>query len=309
MKIYQKIIFPFFLLILSLTAFAQNSPNVKENSAYRLSEQEQILFNLINDLRQQNKLSVLPISEKLCIVGYTHVNDLITNYKPDEGCSLHSWSDKGNWAPCCHSKDPTGIACMKTKPKEITGYTGLGFELIYWGNEDANALDAYNLWRENKASLEMILCTGKWKSFNWKTVGVSISSNYAILWFGDQIEKSAQTPVKIEKPEPIAQKEIKKEKEKPAETIVALTEEKPVKEDITTKSNDKYFLIVASLKTKEAAKSTLKKYKADGYSKAQIIEGNNMQRIAIKSFSKESEAQNELNKLRNKHPGIWLLTK
>lgn len=297
----------FIVFITAFNAFSQSSTSNQPQSTPQLTEQELILYNLINDLRQEHRLPVLPISDKLCLVGRTHISDLEKNYKPDEGCSLHSWSEKGKWNPCCHSKDPSGIACMRTKPKEIAGYPGFGYELIYWGNEKANALDAYNLWRETKASLDMILCTGKWKSFSWKTIGVSVSSNYAIIWFGDQLEKTDILPPKTSIADTPKLNQVQDQKKN--EPITTTVESKPSQDVSVSETKNRYFLIVASLKSEQAAKTTLKKYKSSGYPKAQIIDGGSMQRIAIKGFVKEADAQAELNKLREKHPGIWILHK
>lgn len=304
----------FLLLLLWLIPFISNSQSTviqNDIESYQLTEQETILFNLINDLRQQHQQTILPLSKKLCFVGQTHIDDLNANYKTEDGCSLHSWSDKGRWTPCCHSKDPSGINCMKIKPKEIAGYTGLGFELIYWGDESANALDAYNLWRDNKASIEMILCNGKWKSFQWKSLGVSLKGNYAIIWFGDKLEKAPPISEKTLVAEKQSTPEVKPAKPLPTAVPTEIKQEKekaPVLKE-TTESNDNYFLIVASLKSQDAAKVALKKYKSSGYPKARIIDGGNMKRISIKSFSKEADAQAELNKLRDKYPGIWILHK
>lgn len=314
----------FLLLILLFPALA------RDNSVYnfgndtikmQVSQDETILFNMINDLRRQSKLPAIPLSLDLCKVAHVHISDLIASRPQENGCSLHSWSGSGNWTACCNSKDPSGIQCMKLKPREITGYPGFGFELIYWGEDNATPSDAAGLWQQTDASADMILSRGKWKSYQWKALGVGIKDGYAILWLGDKAEKKSEiTTVKkslvVENAADAkgiaAQKPVEEEKNSNAKADVpsnksALNEVKP--DQSVVESGTKYYLIVSSVKTAESAKSELKRFKSKGYTDAVILEGGSVYRISLKSFESLKKAKTELNKFKNVFPEIWVFKK
>jgi len=177
----------FLLLVLVFPAYAGNNSNIasgNDSILKGLTQDESILFNMINDFRRQNKLSSIPLSKDLCIVAQTHIADLIKWKPQDKGCSLHSWSGSGKWTSCCNTKEVFGIQCMKSKPREITGYPGDGYELIYWGEENATAVEAAELWRDVEASADMILSRSKWKAYQWKAIGVGIKDGYAVYSTG-----------------------------------------------------------------------------------------------------------------------------
>jgi hypothetical protein len=326
--------FLFPVLAIALPVNAIGSDSLKKGT----SQDETILFNMINDMRIQNKLPVIPYSFNLSKVAHIHIDDLIKWRPQDQGCSLHSWSGSGKWSPCCNTKDPSGIQCMKAKPGEITAYTGNGYELIYWGEEKASPVDAIALWQQVSASSDMILGRGKWKGYQWKALGVGIKEGYAILWFGDKIDnapydasvqslavaekpvtekpvvkpaivyKSAvkeKTPVKTEsvaKQEPVVKQEPAV---KPKATVVL---PETSKEPLTV-SGTTYYLIASSLKTSEAANTELKNIKAKGYPGAMIIESGVLFRIALASYTNEQDARAKLSELKTTFPGIWLFKK
>jgi hypothetical protein len=294
--------------------------SVNDSVAIEVSQDEIILYNMINDMRRQGKMQPIPLSSDLCIVAHTHIEDLI-KWKPQEkGRSLQSWSNSGNWTSCDDPKDPSGIKCMKSKPKEITGYPGNGYELIFWGEDKATPADAADLWQQVEASSDMILCRGKWKGFQWKALGVGLKDGYAVLWLGDKIDKKSH---ESNKNESVAQvpdtKEHRKSKPESEEktNIKSGTEnlqkENSVNEEINTQTvghqGVRYFLIVSSLKTSEAAKSELQRYISKGYPDAFILESESVYRIVIKSFDSETKAKTKLRELRNDFPGIWIFKK
>jgi len=282
-----------------------------------VSQDENILYNMINDMRRQAKMSPIAFSACLSIVAHAHINDLIITKPQDNGCSLHSWSASGKWTACCNTKDPAGILCMKSKPKEITGYPGNGYELIYWGEDNATPADAAALWQKVDASSDMILCRGKWKNYQWKAIGVGIKDGYAVLWLGDKpdvLQKESQSitaqavakEAAVSKP---AAKEIKATNTapvaKPKEVVTTVEVNKVTSEGATTK----YHLIVASVKTPEAAKPELKRIIAKGYPNAYILEGESVYRIAIESFDDNKQASKRLFELKQDFPGIWIFKK
>jgi cell division septation protein DedD len=286
-----------------------------------MTQDETILYNMINDMRRQSKLSAIPISADLCVVAHVHIDDLLASRPQDHGCSLHSWSGSGKWTACCNSKDPAGIQCMKSKPKEITGYPGNGYELIYWGEDNATPADAADLWKQVDASSDMILSRAKWKGYDWKAIGVSIKDGFAILWLGDKPDKK-QTDIAFKKPV-ITQQNTVAETSVPKPVIKESKKEKienkiPVKEKTTSQPEQKqsaaiagirYFLIVSSVKTSDDALKEVARLKSEGYPDVSILKGEAVFRIALSSYDSEIKARARLNELKSSFPGIWIIKK
>lgn len=319
----SKVLFLLFMILASAypvhAAGLMTGSFADDTLTYGVSQDEMILYNMINDMRRQNKLQPIPFSADLCIVAHTHIDDLI-RWKPQEkGCSLHSWSKSGKWTSCCNSKDPAGIQCMKSKPKEITGYPGNGYELIYWGEEKATPADASALWKQVEASSDMILSKGKWNGFQWKALGVALNDGYAVLWLGDKAEKkdreytAANIPVvghPVVKPATVIAPPVIQKKNSKSDTLVKQKVIPAVPEVIiqnTSISGIKYYLIVGSLKTALAADSELKKVKQKGYQGATILKNESNFRIAIAAFDSSLDASVKLKELKGLFPGIWIL--
>jgi len=312
-----------FSLLFGSPSFARVIPvmiAVNDSVTESVSQEETILFNMINDMRMKNKLPAIPLSVNLCKVAHTHIDDLIVSKPQEKGCSLHSWSESGKWTACCNSKDPAGIQCMKSKPREITGYPGNGFELIYWGDDNATPADAAELWQQVSASSDMILSRGKWKGYQWKAMGLGIEEGYAILWLGDKTDKIAsEKPVKpaIAAKKPVGQNQSATSGIKESEKVdsIPVEQKKEAKKVVPEaarqpgETGSKYYLVVASVKTPESAKSELKRFKSKGYSEAFILEGASVYRIAIKSYDSEKQARAKLNDLQSDLPGIWVFKK
>jgi len=312
------------ILVLAFPAIAgENQIQTNSNDSVKsgLSQEENTLFNMINDMRRQNKVSVIPLSADLCKVAQTHIADLIKNKPQDKGCSLHSWSGSGKWTSCCNTKEVFGIECMKSKPREITGYKGDGYELIYWGIDKATASDAATLWKQVDASSDMILTRAKWNGYQWKAIGVGIKDGYAILWLGDSVPSTVQDNLPESSPEiakpvsklaPIAKPTaIKNEVTKPPANA------KPKEMEVNEAANKqpiietgiKFYIIVGSFKTAEEANTGLKKIKSKGYPDSFILKGESNYRIALSSFDTKDKADAKQNELKDTFPGIWVYKK
>jgi hypothetical protein len=316
----NKLFLCILLLFIAFPAISSEKMNeffVNDSVAGSLSQDEIILFNMINDMRRQNKMPSIPLSADLCKVAHVHINDLIVSKPQEKGCSLHSWSTSEKWTGCCNTQDAAGLQCMKSKPMEITAYPGNGYELIYWEEEDATPADAAALWQQVDASADMILSRGKWKSYQWKAMGVGITSGYAILWLGDTADKITAT----EKEEKLKISDIETASAKPQEKVshnvpaitanqtAEVSSEDQNKQISDNRSVTKYHLIVASVKTPEGAKSELKRIKAMGYPDAYIISGDGVYRIALVSYNSNKEASHTLPPLRTDFPDIWIFKK
>jgi hypothetical protein len=349
-KVYSSFCFHRNLLILLIVLFSGmisqafgfssgSAVSGTDSLSVQTTQDEIILFNMINDLRVKAKLPAIPLSDDLCRVAHLHIDDLIISRPQDKGCSLQSWSDRGNWTPCCSSKDLSGMQCMKSKPREITGYPGNGYELIYWGEDKATPADAAELWEQVNASADMILSRGKWKTFLWKAMGVGIKDGYAVLWLGDKAVSTAAVKQAVQPAatQPAETNAVRNEQAaQPAapatETAVntpvqpkprpesAKPEPKPQPasakpEPVTgyasgsVNRDARYFLIVASVKSREAARSEQKRFIDKGYASAIILEGDAVYRIAVQSFDSESKARARMNAVKAELPGVWVFKK
>ena len=143
------------------------------------------LIALVNAYRTQNGLPAIPASPSLCTVAAAHTRDLAENAPHTApGCNLHSWSDKGHWTSCCYTPDQKQGACMWNKPRELTGYTGDGFENAFQGSSQPEA--ALASWKSSGPHNDVILNRGIWASHPWRAIGANLHGGFAMLWFGDK---------------------------------------------------------------------------------------------------------------------------
>ncbi len=150
-----------------------------------ISEKEQALIDTLQAYRVSRGLPKIPVSKALTKVADIHVWDL-KEHKPAKwsNCNLHSWSDSGNWTPCCYTPDHDQAECMWDKPRELTSYSGKGFEIAYWGSNSAVA--ALNAWKKSPLHHNVIINEGKWSDTKWEAIGVSLREGYGAVWFGRQ---------------------------------------------------------------------------------------------------------------------------
>jgi len=310
------------MLFMAIPAMSNAKLNVysgNDSLGKFVSQDETILYNMINDMRRQNNMTAIPLSYDLCKVAHVHINDLMVSKPQEKGCSLHSWSAKGKWTECCNTKDAAGLQCMKSKPMEITGYPGNGYELIYWEEENATPADAAQLWQQIDASADMLLSRGKWKNYQWKAMGVGLTDGYAVLWLGDKADNvidpekvtflSQQTAPKVP--------DATKPSEKASKNNLIVTSDQAENVSVNgqnvilsvVKPEIKYYLIVGSVKTAESAKSELKRIKSKGYQDAYILPGEGVFRIALTSYDTNKEASRALPPLRPDFPDIWIFKK
>jgi len=145
------------------------------------------LYDLIMAYRADNGLPSIPLSRSLTIVAQTHVEDLIA-YRSEVlvgTCNLHSWSNHGPWQGCCYTPDHAQASCMWNKPRELTVYTGDGYEISASGVSQAQS--ALNLWKNSSGHNAVILNQGSW-STPWKAIGIGMGGGYAHVWFGRNVD-------------------------------------------------------------------------------------------------------------------------
>lgn len=152
------------------------------------------LANAINQYRQQNGLSPIPISKSLSKVADAHVQDLSTAAPMAAECNDHSWTNRGNWTPCCYTPDHAQAKCMWYKPSEITPFKGTGFEISIGqpGEKKAglvlDAKQAITFWASSPVHNDVMLNKGQWASMTWKAMGAGIVDSHASAWFSDQTD-------------------------------------------------------------------------------------------------------------------------
>ncbi len=160
------------LVLISISSFTQE-----------LSKEELKLYNLIIEYRKSYGLPEIPISKSLTFVAQTHARDLMINRPDTAECNLHSWSNKGKWESCCYTDDHAKATCMWEKPRELTNYSGLGFEIAAYSGNYISAGIALELWKYSPGHNDVILNKNIWKQ-EWKAIGIGIYGNYAVVWFG-----------------------------------------------------------------------------------------------------------------------------
>lgn len=174
----------FVIIFLAVAGFDNASPG---RSAACLSAEEKRLYDLVMQYRRENKLEAIPLSENLTYVAQTHARDLSEQYVFDikNVCNPHSWSKKGSWTSCCYSNDHKKASCMWAKPRELTGYPGNGFEIVYYSSGGANAREGLDGWKVSPGHNPLLINTGTWANVKWKAIGVAIYKNYGMIWFGE----------------------------------------------------------------------------------------------------------------------------
>ena len=147
------------------------------------------LSQVINQYRVDNGLTEIPISPSLTTVAETHVKDLVEN-QPDKGnCNLHSWSDKGAWSVCCYTSDHANAECLWSKPRELTSYTGNGYEISAWYSGEMSENQALTQWQNSESHNNTILNKDIWTN-EWNAMGAAIYENYAVVWFGNEVDNN-----------------------------------------------------------------------------------------------------------------------
>lgn len=153
-----------------------------------ISKEEKELYDKIMAYRKANGLPSIPLSKSLTYVSRTHVNDLMVN-RPDKGsCNAHSWSKKGAWKEVCYTADHAKASLMWSKPRELTNFTGNGYEIAVTYGAKITPTIALNSWKGSSGHKSVILNQGTWKKMKWKSIGIGIKDNYACAWFAAEAD-------------------------------------------------------------------------------------------------------------------------
>ncbi|NTW69379.1 MAG: CAP domain-containing protein [Chlorobiaceae bacterium] len=169
----------------------QASRGAGRSSRVSLSDDEAQLYRLIMDYRRSEGKPAIPVSPNLSRVARLHVRDLEA-HPPSGSCNLHSWSEYGPWKPVCYSGGES-VQRMWSKPRELTSYSGNGYEVAAYTSSGRMFPDhALSLWEGSSAHDAVITNSGKWDRLQWNAVGVAISGSYAVVWFGEESDRSGR---------------------------------------------------------------------------------------------------------------------
>lgn len=174
-------------------AVYDNTLDIAINPQIPVSQQEALLYRMVNGYRAKGGLPIIPLSMSLTYVAQRHVRDLQST-PPSGKCNLHSWSGGGKWSQCCYTPDHSAAKCMLDKPRELTSYRGNGYEIAHGGTfrYQANAQSALKGWKGNRLQSDVILNRGAWRKVQWNSLGVGIYRGYAVLWFGVEPDVAAR---------------------------------------------------------------------------------------------------------------------
>ena len=174
----------------------QETQVIEALKAMGLTEKEAKLYYMINAYRESLGLPKLSFSKSLTEVARAHVRDSNT-YTPENQVdsrgvqgNLHSWSGNGSWTPVVYTSDHYYMYDMWRKPREITNYTGNGYEISSWSSGMISPERALNLWK-NSPGHNSIMTTQITGDADWsdlKTMGVSIDGGSAHVWFGSDAD-------------------------------------------------------------------------------------------------------------------------
>ena len=81
---------------------------------------------------------------------------------------------------------------MWDKPRELTSYTGDGYEIAYWSSGGATAKDGLDGWKKSKGHNAVLVNKGIWRQVEWQAIGIAIQGNYAVVWFGKELDSAQE---------------------------------------------------------------------------------------------------------------------
>ncbi len=308
-------LFCLFVSTFSTTVSAQQM-NVPEDICVNGFEQQ--LYALIDNYRNENEAHTIEISKKLTFVAKLHARDLYHNRIDRDSCSMQSWSDKGFWNACCFSeRDNAKQSCMWDKPKEITGYGGKAYEVIYNGGSEPKRI--MELWKGSSFYSDILKNAGRYANKDWAAIGIGQYKNVTVVWFGEiedeenEVQNCSGTEPKYDLTNGtiIPSKEIVDNETN--DNINTLTENNDnadaTEETLNTNlESGKFYLIYGSYSTQEYANAAVNQLSGQ-FPQARVITTNDSDRyrIALYEYNTREEAKEAQNNLDYTYVGAWVL--
>ena len=278
----------FILLIILLFSGART---IGQLADICLTKEEYRLYSIINEYRAKQGLSIIPVSRSLCYVAKIHARDLFFN-RPDTGfCSLNSWSDKGKWTACCHSKYTPNPSCIVNKPVELTNYAGEGHEICYWDSEALQPDTVFKFWLSIEPARMLLLNQEKWSNFSWNAMGVGLYKGYASVWVGG---------IRDTLPEP------KLCTDSQGADNISLPLKEPQK-DVVSSATGRSYIIFGSFGSDEDALKMVQKYKKKGFSQAKVLIKDNTYRVSLADYPTQKEALDAKKVLSSEYKESWVM--
>lgn len=272
----------FFITIITLfilgTLQSQNNKQIPDD--FCISGVENQLFESINIFLTENGKKPLQLSKSLSYVAKVHINDLQQNHPDTSICMLSSWSDKGEWTPCCYNAYVHDPDCMWDKPKELTNFKYRGYEIALFFEEEFNADTVMQLLYSSNRVLDMLLTKGDYLSKKWVCMGIGINDNYTSIWLAQRSDKDGRP-------------ELCDNSEKTETNIV-------------TFGKPKYYIIASSFIKLKDAKEALKRLKQNGFDNAGILKSGNNIRVYLKELESLKEAMYFKQKLPYTYNDAWI---
>ncbi len=189
----------FLFLFLFFSPVAVGTLNYIEFDEVCITSEEAKLHRLINEYRARSGLSPIPLSLNLTKVAQTHAADLYyNNPHEDDQCNMHSWSEEGDWKPCCYTYDHANAECMWNKPREISNYKGDGYEIAFYISSVSGismAEESLDSWKQSLPHNNVIINRGMFRNVEWNAIGIGIYKGYVTVWFGQE-KDNAGAPIK-----------------------------------------------------------------------------------------------------------------
>lgn len=287
----MKSLFTFLILLFSL-ACSYSQKGVPND--FCLTDDEFRLYELINAHRVANGLKEIPLSASLSFVAHTHVEDLYTNHPDTSICNLNSWSDKGDWTACCHNKYIPQEDCIRNKPKELSNYSGEGYELTYAEVFSVSPDTVFMFWKKLDVADDFLLNQGRWDDKTWRALGIGIYNNYAVIWMGER--KDA-----LSTPEPCTQ--VKEPKSRQTSKAVS-----SAKVEVITGSSGRFYIVIASFQSLADARTEVKRLAKVAGSNIKILKNDQGKyRLSIDDYASLDAAKQGKKKYKKDFTDAWVL--
>jgi hypothetical protein len=262
------VIASFLILFMCAGMTVRSQAQKKIPEQFCISMEEQLLFDKINLIRDDYGKPELEFSISLSYLAAVHVEDLLINNPDTSICNLSSWSDKGDWTPCCYNSYVINQDCMWDKPKEITPFTYRGYELAAYFEDDFNADSVISLWSSSKPVLDMILTEGNFKKKKWICMGVALNDQYVSVWFAQRADWSGEPDLCSE-----------------SDTTLV-----PVATSDTAARQVTYYLIFGSFSDIKDAREAVKRLNKNGFEHAGTIRSEDKYRVYLDKYNNLKEA-------------------
>ena len=325
-----------FIILSAPVVFSQSKAPVTAPKKYSIEKNELKLVDAINKFRSEKGQGELQLSLSLSFVAHTHLNDIRLNSKDEHGCNLNSWSDKGKWIPCCFDGSQKSLDLMTSKPSEIIGFRGKGYEIVIVAKKGISTNNMTSLWLNSKATQDFILNKGQWSNRNWQCIGVSIYKGFASIWASDMpdrmsdvafekemarisntdlaintthkaaIQETVQPVTKATLPakKPFVTRGIEintpveKTSEQPVQTKTAKRSETiiEVEQPVKEEKGTSYFLVHSSYTSIQEAANTIESLKKEGFKNLVMIDARGKYRVALGIYTTEAAAKVAMHK-------------